>query len=148
MQWFYKGNSHREETPGNPVKPKLSPLPISRLNGQMPFTALERAILPASFVPNCFIWKHPWPISELLACLNACLTVRGLGPSSGLFWLPAWFEISWERVSTNLSLDYTFKFMHFFSRQSWLWMLFQYDPCEQNLGYSQNWEGSEMLPSR
>jgi hypothetical protein len=36
---FYEGGSHREDTPGNQVKPKLALLLASSLNGQMPLTA-------------------------------------------------------------------------------------------------------------
>lgn len=46
-----------------------------------PSQILERAALSVSFVPNCFIWKHPQHTSELLACLNMILTVKGLSPS-------------------------------------------------------------------
>lgn len=100
VQWFYKGNSHREETPGNQVKPKLALLPISSLNGQMPFTAFERAILPASFVPNCFIWKHPWHISELLACLSVILSAcQNHGSVWSLSQLPACVRICLRKMT-------------------------------------------------
>lgn len=102
VQWFYKGNSHREETPGNQVKPKLALLPISSLNGQMPFTAFERAILPASFIPNCFIWKHR---GTSLSCWHAWvwffLPVKTLG-------------LSGVCLSCQLSLEYP--------RKKWPWL--------------------------
>ena len=67
---FIKGTHTEKKHQAIQLKPKLSLLPVSSLNGQTPFTAFERAILSASFVPNCSIWKHPWHISALLACLK------------------------------------------------------------------------------
>lgn len=67
---FIKGTHTEKKHQAIQLKPKLSLLPTSSLNGQTPFTAFERAILSASFVPNYFIWKHPWHISALLACLK------------------------------------------------------------------------------
>lgn len=87
------------------LNPKLVLLPISRLNGQTPFTAFERAILPASFVPNCFIWKHPEHITEVLACLNVILTVKGLSPFLDLLLQPAYFGTSSGKMSTTSSLN-------------------------------------------
>ena len=87
---FIKGTHTEKKHQAIQLKPKLSLLPVSSLNGQTPFTAFERAILSASFVPNCFIWKHPWHISVLLACLK---WIR-LSKAWVLPQLPAWFRIS------------------------------------------------------
>lgn len=73
-----------------------------------PSLLLERATLSVSFVPNCFIWKHPQYTSELLACPNMILTVKGLSSSPGLSLPPAWF---WSIFGKNeyhfFSLNYT-----------------------------------------
>lgn len=87
---FIKGTHTEKKHQAIQLKPKLSMLPVSSLNGQTPFTAFERAILSASFVPNCSIWKHSWHISALLACLKwIWLSKAWVLPR-----LPAWFRIS------------------------------------------------------